>query len=95
MIMPARRAWRLLTRTFKTSQVWADVAAARPGREAALASFESDLAAAESDRAAAVAAALGKLGAELEEAAHVDPGAAQRLIEAEALELDDALLEDR
>jgi hypothetical protein len=76
-------------------QIWDDTAAAMPRRHAALQQLESALAAADAGRRTAMEAVLCALGAELEHAAHVDPGAAQRLLEGETLELDQALLEDR
>ena len=66
-----------------------------PRRSQWLDDLEGDLAAAEAARRDATAAALSALGAALEAAAHADAGEQQRLIEREALALDDALLSDR
>jgi hypothetical protein len=76
-------------------QIWEDVESRSPQRAAWLLQLEADAAAAEAARRSAVEAALCDLGAAVEEAAHVDPGQAQRLLEGEALTLVDALLADR
>jgi hypothetical protein len=76
-------------------QVWEYVASHGPERLAWLGQLESDLAAAESERRGEGEAALRVLAGALQEASHVDEGQAQRLVEAEALALNAALLEDR
>jgi len=76
-------------------RVWLDVAAQSLVRTACLQQLESELAAVEAARQEDVEVALRDLGAALEEAAHADAGQVQRLLEEEALELDQALLADR
>ncbi|KIZ01503.1 flagellar associated protein [Monoraphidium neglectum] len=76
-------------------EVWEYVASHGPERLAWLGQLESDLAAAESERRGEGEAALRVLAGALQEASHVDEGQAQRLVEAEALALNAALLEDR
>lgn len=76
-------------------QVWDGVAACAPARSAALAHLESALESADAARRAEVERALVDLGGDLRGAAHLDEGRIQRLLEEEALELNQALLDDR
>lgn len=66
-----------------------------PHRQSLLQQLEADLSAAEASRRDSTEVALRDLAAAMREASHVDEGQGQRIVEGEALALDEALLGDR
>lgn len=76
-------------------QVWGYVLQRAPERQAWLQQLEADLQSVEATRRTDAEAALADLIVGMQDASHVDEGAAQRLVQAEALGLSQALLEDR